>query len=138
MANDSSHSWNTLDTNTNTGPSSYKVVSQPAISNVFYPQIQYRTFDFGDPQVILKKLKEFNKKCGDGNNKIDETMLEGIIKLCNQSLCDDNHIAQLFSLLDWPDGKKILVISNRLSCLQLSKILNKINFRYCFSCHGCY
>lgn len=111
MANNSSHSQNTFGTNMNTGLSNYKAASQPAISNVFYPQTQYRTFDFGDPQVILKKLKEFNQKSGDRNNKIDEAVLEDVIKLCNQSLSDDKYITQLFSLLDWPDGKKILLIS---------------------------
>lgn len=86
-----------------TGASSYTTLKS-STSGKFFPQINYRSFDMGDPKVILNKLKEFNQKTGDSSSKIEETILEDIIKLCTQPSSDERCVDGLFKLLLWTDG----------------------------------
>lgn len=88
-----------------TGGSSYTSLSQTASSSNFFPIATYKSFDIGDPNVVLNKLKEFNQKCGESNAKIDDRMLEEMVKICIGPPTDPNAYDVLFKLLDWPDGK---------------------------------
>ncbi|KAJ8959902.1 hypothetical protein NQ318_011639 [Aromia moschata] len=85
-----------------TGSSSYTSLGQSS-SNTFFPITTYRSFDMGDPNIILNKLKEFNTKSGDGNNSVDDKDLEKVIELCGGVPSDPNSFDLLFKLLDWPD-----------------------------------
>ncbi|KAI4461369.1 phospholipase a-2-activating protein [Holotrichia oblita] len=85
-----------------TGASSYTTLNSSS-PNSFFPQMKYRSFDMGDPKVILNKLKEFNQKTGDSSSKISESMLDDVIKLCTQSSSDQRCMDGLFKLLLWTD-----------------------------------
>ncbi|XP_018568401.1 phospholipase A-2-activating protein [Anoplophora glabripennis] len=94
-----------------TGGSSYSTsrgtnkqlpVKKTSSSN-FFPLTAYRSFDMGDPNVILNKLREFNANSGDGNESVDEKDLEELIKLCVGPPSDPNVFDVLFKLLDWRD-----------------------------------
>lgn len=87
-----------------TGNSSYTTMKQDA-SGGFFPVKSYHSFDVGDAGVILKKLKEFNEKCGDGNDKLSDNDLEDFVKLCAGPPSDGNAVDVLFKLLEWPDSK---------------------------------
>ncbi|RZC40157.1 phospholipase A-2-activating protein [Asbolus verrucosus] len=70
----------------------------------YFPINVYRTFEMGDPNVILGKLKEFNEKSGDSKNSVvSEGYLDEVVKLCNGPPDDPNAFDVLFKLLDWPD-----------------------------------
>ncbi|VEN56039.1 unnamed protein product, partial [Callosobruchus maculatus] len=69
----------------------------------FFPITTYRSFDMGTPEVILNKLKEFNQKCGDGSQRVDDRELEEMVKLAGGLPSDPNAFDTLFKLLDWPD-----------------------------------
>nr|XP_022905059.1 phospholipase A-2-activating protein [Onthophagus taurus] len=84
-----------------TGSASYTSVTNQL--SKFFPLMDYRTFDMGDPQVILKKLKEFNQKVGDSNNQMEEADLEDVVKLCKQHRSDLKCYDNLFRLLNWPE-----------------------------------
>ncbi|XP_063925549.1 phospholipase A-2-activating protein [Zophobas morio] len=97
-----------------TGGSSYSTsANQPKPSSTtvssseqgrFFPINSYRTFEMGDSNVILGKLKEFNGKGGDGSNEsINESYLEELVKICNGPPDDPNSFDILFKLMDWPD-----------------------------------
>ncbi|CAH1156011.1 unnamed protein product [Phaedon cochleariae] len=102
-----------------TGASSYSTslssapAANPAISGAnkpsaasfggFFPITVYRSFDVGDPQVILNKLKEFNSRTGDGIDGAQESELEEVVKLCSGPPADGNALDVLYKLLDWPD-----------------------------------
>lgn len=78
-----------------TGSSSYTTQS------TFFPLTVYRTFDMGDANVILEKLKEFNKRTG--NLILDEELLESTVKSALEPKTSTEHIDVLFHLLSWPD-----------------------------------
>ncbi|XP_050305466.1 phospholipase A-2-activating protein [Anthonomus grandis grandis] len=84
-----------------TGGSSYTTNGS---SSTFFPVTSYRTFDSGDPTVILKKLKEFNSQLPD-NNKASESDLESLVKICGGSTEDRSSYEVLFRLLMWPEDK---------------------------------
>lgn len=55
---------------------------------------------------ILGKIEEFNKKAGDSFNKLNQSQLNSLVKLCDENIDpDDGTIKILISLLDWPNGK---------------------------------
>ncbi|CAG9862601.1 unnamed protein product [Phyllotreta striolata] len=85
-----------------TGSSSYSTQAQGSAGN-FFPLKEYYSFDTGEPSVILKKLKEFNEKCGDGNDKLDDKDLEDFVKLCSEPATEGNAVDVLAKLLEWPD-----------------------------------
>ncbi|CAH1990156.1 unnamed protein product [Acanthoscelides obtectus] len=87
---------NSLSSNSNS-------LNQGSRSSGFFPQTSYRSFDMGDPGVILNKLKEFNQKCGDGSQRVDDRQLEEMVKVANGLPSDPNAFDTLFKLLDWPD-----------------------------------
>lgn len=86
-----SYSTATLTTNSSTTGAKY------------FPQTVYRSFDIGDAKIIIGKLKEFNKKCGDGGSTINETNFDEFLTICNGEPKDPNCFDLLFKLLDWPD-----------------------------------
>lgn len=91
-----------------TGGSSYSTAasrvstSTSSSASTFFPLKAYRTFDMGDPKVILNKLKEFNKHSA---ILVDEDELEELVKICGGPLNDPKTVDLLFQLLDWPDGE---------------------------------
>ncbi|KAJ8972552.1 hypothetical protein NQ314_000139 [Rhamnusium bicolor] len=84
-----------------TGKSSYTSLSQSP--STFFPITTYRSFDMGDPNIILNKLKEFNRKREDGRFLVEENDLEEMIKVCVSVPSEPNSYNVLFKLLDWPD-----------------------------------
>lgn len=82
-----------------TGSSSY--TSQQPQEPKFYPQSVFRTFDMGDPNVILTKIKEFNKKNG---TLMEEPLIEQAVNTCSNLAGDAKSIDLLFQLLNWPEG----------------------------------
>lgn len=111
-----------------TGASSYTTLNSSS-PNSFFPQMKYRSFDMGDPKVILNKLKEFNQKTGDSESKITESLLEDVIKLCTQSSSDERCMDGLFKLLLWTDGNIINI--------KLDLIYSTCHFRNSISCDRC-
>lgn len=85
------------------GPSVSSNTTVTGTHQRLFPQNQYRSFDLGDPNVILGKLKEFNQKAG--NNSVDEVFLEDVIQLCSRSVVQSTGYEILFNLLNWSDGK---------------------------------
>lgn len=90
------------------GASSYysggtsKVVHQKSSC---FPHTNYLTFDTGDRNVILEKLKEFNGTATAGDKAVDSTVLESVVLLCNGPASDENTLAELLNLChNWPDG----------------------------------
>ncbi|CAG9765638.1 unnamed protein product [Ceutorhynchus assimilis] len=82
-----------------TGSSSYTTTPQTSFG--YFPVCAYRTFDAGDPTVILKKIKEFNEKLSD--NKATDEDLEKLGLLCSGPVNDVLSYELLFKLLDWPE-----------------------------------
>ncbi|XP_056634387.1 phospholipase A-2-activating protein [Diorhabda sublineata] len=87
----------------------------------FFPVKSYHSFDVGDSKVILRKLKEFNEKCGDGD-KLQDTDLEQVVDLCCNPPTDGNTVDILFKLLEWPDD----IIFPVLDVIRLA-VRNKVN-----------
>lgn len=83
-----------------TGGSSYSTTSQTSTSS-YFPISTYKTFDTGDPNVILKKLKEFN--LNSTQNKVIEEELDSLVDICVGIPQNPNTFDLLFRLLDWPD-----------------------------------
>jgi hypothetical protein len=55
---------------------------------------------------ILDKIEEFNKKAGDSFNKLNQSQLDSLVKLCDVNINpDEDSIKILINLLDWPKGK---------------------------------
>ncbi|KAK4875781.1 hypothetical protein RN001_012203 [Aquatica leii] len=71
------------------------------VENHYFPLKEYRSFDGGDPKVILGKLKEFNAKAGNG--AVDEATLEKICSYCNGSVKDELSLDAFINLLNWSD-----------------------------------
>lgn len=65
----------------------------------FFPITAYRTFEMGDPNVILSKLKEFSGQLTDDSYN----SLDGVIQLCNGPSDDSAAFDNLFRLLNWSD-----------------------------------
>lgn len=56
----------------------------------------------GDVNLIISKLKEFNKNV---KTTVNEASLDEIIQLCNKSVAESKVLDDLFQLLlNWPDG----------------------------------
>lgn len=89
----------------NMGNSSCTNLKQSSSSTNFFPITSFRSFDIGDPTVVLNKLKEFNQKYFDSNGRVDDSQLEEMVKMCFAPPTDPNAFDVLFKLLDWPDGK---------------------------------
>lgn len=68
----------------------------------YFPITAYKTFDMGDPNVILSKLKEFNEKIG--SQKLENSVLDQAITICTTNFGNSDSINILFKLLDWPEG----------------------------------
>lgn len=73
---------------------------QPGAS--YFPHMSYLFFDQGNVTVIHEKLKEFNKKTGDNTTSMDETVLDGVVKLAGGSQADGVYTTALIQLLYWP------------------------------------
>lgn len=56
----------------------------------------------GDPQVILTKLREFNKEMSDLN--LSDAELDHLILLCNDGTFNATYLASLIKVLNWPEG----------------------------------
>ncbi|XP_044754625.1 phospholipase A-2-activating protein [Coccinella septempunctata] len=84
-----------------TGGMSYTTASNKVSS--YFPQKKYLPFEIGDPNVILNKLKEFNRKVGDGTNSVDENQLELFVSLCKGVATDPDVFDIMFKLLEWPE-----------------------------------
>jgi len=55
---------------------------------------------------ILGKIEEFNKKAGDSFNKLNQSQIDSLGKLCDVNISPEmENINILISLLDWPKGK---------------------------------
>ncbi|KAK7867192.1 hypothetical protein R5R35_008386 [Gryllus longicercus] len=87
-----------------TGSSSYKTPQAAACpSKPYFPQKTYVRFDQANLKIILEKLTEFNRRTGDGNHKVDEIFLEGVVKLGNLGEpANLVHVQILKQLLEWP------------------------------------
>lgn len=91
-----------------TGNSSYTTLKQDnSCQTNFFPITSFRSFDIGDPNVVLNKLKEFNEKCTDINLKVDDAQLDELVKICIGPPTNSESIDVLFKLLDWPHGKPV-------------------------------
>lgn len=56
--------------------------------------------------LVLGKIVEFNKRTGDSFNKLNQSQLESLVKLCDVNASpDDESVNNLIILLDWPQGK---------------------------------
>ncbi|XP_018332885.2 phospholipase A-2-activating protein [Agrilus planipennis] len=117
-----------------TGANSYNTGSTNQISvpktNLF-PQTTYRLFEMGDPNLILAKLKEFNGKLSEGQGKLDESVFEGIIKMCNGPFIDPKYLELLFELLNWNDE----IIFPVIDVIRLA-VRNETNNKYICTSHG--
>ncbi|XP_023012840.1 phospholipase A2 activator protein [Leptinotarsa decemlineata] len=98
-------------------------VSKNAAGN-FFPITSYRSFEVGDPNVILNKLKEFNLKTGDGNDRLKDEELEEVVKFCSGPPNDGGSLDLLRKLLDWPDD----IIFPVLDVIRLA-VRDKVNNR---------
>ncbi|XP_050524423.1 phospholipase A-2-activating protein [Daktulosphaira vitifoliae] len=79
------------------------VPNTPISYNTFFPQTSYLKFDQANISSIFSKIKEFNLKLDDSNNKLEDHQLESVMKMCNEgSNVDDTSINILIHLLDWP------------------------------------
>lgn len=89
------------------GGSSYSTSRNGSLtsSEKYFPLNIYRTFDMGDPNIILGKLKEFNGKV---NTTVNEESLEEIVQLCSKGVSNSKILDDLFQLLNWPDGMVFL------------------------------
>ncbi|XP_076265264.1 phospholipase A2 activator protein [Rhynchophorus ferrugineus] len=85
-----------------TGASSYTTTSQMAAAATYFPISSYKTFDTGDPNVVLNKLKEFNGKAA-SSNQIGEAELASVIEICSGPPSNATVFDLVFKLLDWPD-----------------------------------
>lgn len=55
---------------------------------------------------VLGKIEEFNKKAGDSFNKLNQSQLDSLVKLCDvNNSPDEDTIKILIGLLDWPKGE---------------------------------
>lgn len=79
-------------------------ISTDSQTSSFFPQLHYLKFTQGNTQVILEKMREFNKQTGDRNCGIEESLLMGVVKLADESGNDELYIDVLIQLLDWPSG----------------------------------
>lgn len=92
------------------GASSYststqrKSTSSNGSNSQFFPQTTYRTFDMGDPTVVITKLKEFNQHVSDANAKASGGELENLIQLCDDATFNSQHIPTILKILNWPEG----------------------------------
>ncbi|KAF5295352.1 hypothetical protein FQR65_LT01542 [Abscondita terminalis] len=82
--------------------SSHSNNSQKTLNeNQYFPLKEYRSFDAGDPKVILGKLKEFNAKAGSA--AVDEAILENICSICSSSIQNELCLNSFISLFNWND-----------------------------------
>ncbi|KAJ4435996.1 hypothetical protein ANN_18620, partial [Periplaneta americana] len=69
----------------------------------YFPQKTYLRFDQANLSVILEKLIEFNRKTGDGSHKVEESNLEGVVKLAEaDAIANPIYMQVLKQLLEWP------------------------------------
>lgn len=85
-----------------TGGMSYTTASNKV--SFYFPQKKYLPFEMGHPDVILNKLKDFNRKVGDGTNSVDENHLELFVSLCKGVVTNTEVFDIMFKLLEWPEG----------------------------------
>ncbi|CAH0554986.1 unnamed protein product [Brassicogethes aeneus] len=130
-----------------TGGSSYTTVTQAQNKSGecerFFPLSAYRTFDIGNPQIVLNKLKEFNEEAKGHNTFLDEKQLERLVDLCDGPPADPNSLELLFKLLDWPDDylfPVLDVIRLAVRHKQINEIISSANrstlidkLKYCIS-----
>lgn len=58
-------------------------------------------------RFVLGKIVEFNAKAGDSSNKLEQSQLESLVKICNENSSPDEQLVKiLITLLDWPKSKK--------------------------------
>lgn len=92
------------------GESSYSTSSDMKNASVkhsstqFFPQTTYKTFDMGDPTVVITKLKEFCRNVHDVNIKLSEIELDNLIYLCDDKTFDAQYMPNILKLLNWPEG----------------------------------
>jgi len=59
--------------------------------------------------LISDKLRELNRKTGDNAHHVEESTLEGVVKLADlQGSPDPSCVPILTKLLEWPQGKRKL------------------------------
>ncbi|KAJ9583075.1 hypothetical protein L9F63_022581 [Diploptera punctata] len=69
----------------------------------YFPQKTYLRFDQANLNAILEKLLEFNRKTGDGSHKVEESYLEGVVKLAGpDATANPLHMQVLKQLFEWP------------------------------------
>ncbi|XP_060528385.1 phospholipase A-2-activating protein [Cylas formicarius] len=87
-----------------TGGSSYTTAAfQGSNGSTYFPVSSYRTFDAGDPNVVLNKLKEFNAKLSGRGLAVSDADLEALSRLCTVPTSDVSTVDVLFRLLNWPE-----------------------------------
>lgn len=89
---------------------------------------------------ILGKIKEFNLKIEDSNNKLEDYQLESLKKICSEgSSVDETAVNTLIKLLDWPKGQLIVIKFNLIN-IKVKKIEKcmMLLFRCFVSNFGCY
>lgn len=89
------------------GISSSTSVSSATLDNCplkpYFPQKTYLRFDQANLSVILEKLLEFNRTTGDGIHKVQESYLEGVVKLAGpDATANPLYMQVLKQLLEWP------------------------------------
>lgn len=91
-----------------TGGQAYTTASCSSVESTrtqYFPQINYLQFGQGNTQVILDKMRELNMKAISGSEGgLDETLLEGVVKLATENCNDELHIDILIQILNWPPG----------------------------------
>ncbi|KAL1514055.1 hypothetical protein ABEB36_003380 [Hypothenemus hampei] len=76
--------------------------SGSSYSTAYFPVTSYRTFDTGDPKIIVGKIKEFNENLS--HDKLPAEDLDKLIKLCSEPADSPEVYEMLFTLLNWPEN----------------------------------
>lgn len=94
----------------------------------FFPQKSYLTFDSANVAKILEKLKEFNSKTGDGDHKVEDSVLDEVVKLTHPAAeCSALQITTLEKLLQWPHD----ILFPVLDILRLAIKHETLNAHFC-------
>jgi hypothetical protein len=69
--------------------------------------------------LISEKLLEFNRTTGDSIHKVEESYLEGVVKLAGtDATANPLYMQVLKQLLEWPQGEYELYIHLEYLCMR--------------------
>jgi hypothetical protein len=83
--------------------------------------------------LISEKLMEFNRTTGDGIHKVEESYLEGVVKLAGtDATANPLYMQVLKQLLEWPQGECELYVRLENWCKREGKLLCSLLFIYIY------